>query len=264
MSDPTTPRVALVTGAADGLGAGAADRLLRDGWSVLLFDRNPLVLQTATELAEKHRIDGDRATGQVGDVTSAEDLEQAVAELDHRHGRLDLAVANAGISGEGVDVCDVPPEDFLNVTQVNLFGVYLTCHIAGRRMRDQGHGSLITTSSIFGVEPVPGAAAYCASKAGVIALTKTLALEMAPHGVRVNSIAPGYMRTEMQWAAIRQKAEVSGRSFDEERLKVVDMLPLGRHGEPQDFGAAVAFLASDDADYITGHTLGVTGGVVNW
>lgn len=258
------PKVALITGAADGLGSGAADRLVRDGWAVLLFDRNPQVVETADRLRADHAAESDRVMGRVGDVTSREDLEDAVSQLRVLHGGLHLAVANAGVSGEGTDVCDVTAEDFLSVTQVNLFGVYLTCHVAGRLMREQGFGSLITTSSIFGVEPVAGAAAYCASKAGVIALTKTMALELAPYGVRVNSIAPGYMRTEMQWAAIRQKAEISGRTFDEERQKVVGMLPIGRHGEPDDFGAAVAFLASDDASYITGHTLGVTGGVVNW
>jgi len=257
-------KVALVTGAADGLGAGAADRLVRDGWAVLLFDRNPLVVDTAEKLRKTYSARQEAVTAQVGDVTSSEDLTSAIGQLQSTHGQVDLAVANAGVASEGVDLCDVAADEFLRVTQVNLFGVYLTCHVAGKVMREQGHGSLITTSSIFGVQPVAGAAAYCASKAGVIALTKTMALEMAPYGVRVNSIAPGYMRTEMQWGAIRQKAELSGRSFEEERQKVVDLLPIGRHGEPDDFGAAVAFLASDDAGYITGHTLGVTGGVVNW
>ena len=257
-------RVALVTGAADGLGAGAANRLVRDGWTVLLFDRNPQVMETADRIRAEHAAEAGSVIGRIGDVTSHEDLDDAVNEAVTRDGRLDLAVANAGVSGEGTDVCDLTAEQFASVTQVNLFGVFLTCHVAGKVMREQRFGSLITTSSIFGVEPVAGAAAYCASKAGVIALTKTMALELAPYGVRVNSIAPGYMRTEMQWGAIRQKAELSGRTFEEERQKVVDMLPIARHGEPDDFGAAVAFLASNDASYITGHTLGVTGGVVNW
>jgi NAD(P)-dependent dehydrogenase (short-subunit alcohol dehydrogenase family) len=264
MQSSTGRKVALVTGAADGLGAGAADRLLRDGWAVLLFDLNPAVSKTADMLREKHDVPRELVMAEVGDVTSVEQVTAAVIDLTARHGRIDLTVANAGVAGEGVPIYDMTPDDFLRVTQVNLFGVYLTCHVAAARMKEQGSGSLITTSSIFGVEPVAGAAAYCASKAGVIALTKTMALDLAPYGVRVNSIAPGYMRTEMQWEAIRQKAELSGRSFNDERLEVVGMLPLARHGEPSDFGAAVAFLASDDASYITGHTLGVTGGVVNW
>lgn len=260
----TSKKVALVTGAADGLGAGAANRLVRDGWAVLLFDRNPEVIETADQLRDTHAAARETVVGHVGDVTSTEDLNKAVEQLQSLYGRVDLAVANAGVASEGVDVCDMGAEEFLRVTHINLFGAYLTCHVAGKVMRSQGNGCLITTSSIFGVEPVAGAAGYCASKAGVIALTKTMALEMAPYGVRVNSIAPGYMRTAMQWGAIRHKAEVSGRSFDEERQKVVSLLPLGRHGEPDEFGAAVVFLASDDASYITGHTLGVTGGVVSW
>lgn len=255
--------VALITGAAGGLGAGAAERLVSDGWAVLLFDRNPDVAKTARRL-EDVSASGGTAWSHVGDVATAADLEAAVDRLRSEFGGIDLAVANAGIAREGVDLCDVSDDDFMHVMTVDLFGVYLTCRVAGRPMREQRSGCIITTSSIFGVEPVRGAAAYCASKAGVIALTKTLALEMAPYGVRVNSIAPGYMRTEMQWAAIRQKAEASGASFQDERQKVVDGLPLARHGEPDDFAGAVAFLASDDASYITGHNLGVTGGVVRW
>jgi NAD(P)-dependent dehydrogenase (short-subunit alcohol dehydrogenase family) len=257
-------RVALVTGAADGLGAGAATRLVRDGWVVLLFDRDSRVTQTAERIRAEHGAPFDTVLPRVGDVTSEEDVTAAVSVLESQFDRLDLAVANAGVTGEGIELCDVTLADFDRVIGVNLLGVYLTCRAAGRKMREARSGCIITTSSIFGVEPVPGAAAYCASKAAVIALTKTMSLEMAPYGVRVNSIAPGYMHTEMQWQAIRNKAEVSGRSFEDERQEIVDFVPMGRHGEPADFGGAVAFLASEDAAYITGHTLGVTGGVVNW
>ena len=148
------------------------------------------------------------------------------------------------------------------IVDVNYRGVFLTCKYAGRVMREQGSGNIITVSSIFGQEPYPRVAAYSGSKAGVIALTLAFALEMAPHNVRVNTIAPGYMATEMQWEGLRQRADHAGISFEEERQRVWDLVPLGRHGTPEDMGALVAFLASDDAAYITGVTLGLAGGVV--
>ena len=259
-----TRKVAFITGGADGLGAGAARRLFQDGWAVHLFDRNPLVLETVREINLEDSAKGGVVTGQVGDVVSETDLESAHEFIKEKHGRLDLSLANAGIAGEIYDLVDIEIQEFRRIIDINLTGVYLTCKFAAKIMREQRSGSILITSSIFGVEPVKGAAAYCASKAAVIALSKSLCLELAPFGVRVNNIAPGYMRTEMQWQAIKDKATLSGRTFDEERLAIVSSLPIARHGEPSDFGAAVAFLTSDDASYITGNTLGLTGGVVRW
>lgn len=259
-----TRKVAFITGGADGLGAGAARRLFHDGWAVHLFDRNPLVLETVREInLEDNPTDGV-VTGQVGDVVSETDLENAHDFIKEQYGRLDLSLANAGIAGEINDLINIKLQEFERVIAINLTGVYLTCKFAAKIMCEQRSGSILITSSIFGVEPVKAASAYCASKAAVIALSKSLCLELAPFGVRVNNIAPGYMRTEMQWQAIRDKATLSGKTFDEERLAVVSSLPIARHGEPSDFGAAVAFLASDDATYITGNTLGITGGAVRW
>jgi NAD(P)-dependent dehydrogenase (short-subunit alcohol dehydrogenase family) len=257
-------KVAFITGGADGLGSGAGKRLVDDGWNVLLFDINPLVIETAKNLNGSSSEGGGSAIAIVGDVTKENDLSEAFAFLEKQYGRLDLVVANAGIGGKVKDLFEVDITDFRAIIDVNLIGVYLTCKFASKKMREAKSGSIVITSSIFGVEPVKGAGAYCASKAAVIALSKSLALELAAFGVRVNNIAPGYMHTEMQWQAIRDKAEVSGRTFEDERQNVVDFLPLGRHGEPSDYGAAVAFLASNDSSYITGNTLGVTGGVVRW
>ena len=145
---------------------------------------------------------------------------------------------------------------------MNYRGVFLTCKYAGAVMRRQGSGCIITVSSIFGQEPYPRVAAYSGTKAGVIALSQAFAVEMAPHSVRVNSIAPGYMATEMQWEGLRQRAAHAGITFEEERQRVWDLVPLGRHGSPKDMGALVAFLASDEAAYITGATFTLAGGVV--
>jgi NAD(P)-dependent dehydrogenase (short-subunit alcohol dehydrogenase family) len=253
---------ALVTGAAAGLGEGIARRLGRDGWSVLLFDVSESVSDTAAALVADLELPEGRLIAIVGDVRNEDQVEAAVAAAVNRFGGLDLAVANAGVGGVEVDLVDLEARDFDDIIAVNLRGVYLTCKAAGRVMRSDGGGSIVTISSIFAQDPFPRTAAYSASKAGVIALTEALALELAPHGVRVNSIAPGYMATEMQWAGLRARAAHAGITFEEERKRVVAMVPLGRHGTGNDVGAAVAFLASDDSSYITGHTLGVNGGVV--
>lgn len=256
------PRRALVTGAARGLGEGVARRLARDGWSVLLIDIDPAVLKTAQDLAHDLHIPEAQLVASVTDVADADQMEKAVALAVERFGGLELAVANAGIGGVETELIDLEPADFDRIVAVNLRGVYLVCRIAGRVMRAARKGSIITISSIFGQEPFPRVATYSATKAGVIALTQALALELAPYGIRINSIAPGYMATEMQWAGLRARAEHAGVTFEDERQRVVKMVPLGRHGTGDDIGAAVAFLASDEASYITGATLGVTGGVV--
>jgi NAD(P)-dependent dehydrogenase (short-subunit alcohol dehydrogenase family) len=253
---------AFITGAAQGLGAGAARRMARDGWNVLLFDRNPKVSETAEELARELSLPAEKLFPWTGDVSSEEDVEDAVSATIERFGRIELVVANAGIGGVEIDLIDLEPADFDDIIAVNLRGVYLTCRATGRFMRSAGRGSIILTGSIFGWEPYPCVATYSATKAGIHALTQALALELAPYGVRVNSIAPGYMATEMQWEGLRQRAKHAGITFEEERQRVWDTVPLGRHGTPDEFGAVVAFLASDEASYITGHTLGLTGGVV--
>jgi len=255
-------RSALVTGAARGIGAGIARRLGSEGWSVLLMDTNPMVAETASDLSDELGLPEGKLIPLVGDVTDEDQMEGAVKAAVENFGNLELAVANAGIGGVEIDLLDLEPADFDDIIAVNLRGVYLTCRAAGRVMREARQGSIITISSIFGWEPYPRVAAYSATKAGIIALTQALALELAPFGVRVNSIAPGYIATEMNWAGLRARAKHAGLTFEEERQRVWDLIPLGRHGTGDEIGAAVTFLASVDAEYITGHTLGVTGGIV--
>jgi NAD(P)-dependent dehydrogenase (short-subunit alcohol dehydrogenase family) len=255
-------RSAFVTGAARGLGEGVASRLARDGWSVLLFDENAAVGETAARLGTELELADGQLVGVVGSVADAGAVETAVQETVERFGGLELVVANAGVGGAEVDLIDLDPDEFDRIVSVNLRGVFLTCRAGGRVLRDAGGGSIVTISSIFGLEAYPRTAAYSATKAGVVALTHALALELAPYGVRVNSVAPGYMATEMQWEGLRARAAHAGVTFDEEVARVRQLVPLGRHGTGEDVGAAVAFLASEDAAYITGHTLGLTGGVV--
>ena len=260
--DGTNLKRAFVTGAARGLGEGIVRRLAQDGWSVLMSDISPSVHETAAKIIADIGISSERLIAAEHDVASAERSAELVASAVDRFGGLDLAVANAGTGGVEIDLVDLNVEDFEHIVAVNYRGVFLTCKYAGRVMREQGSGNIITVSSIFGQEPYPRVATYSGSKAGVIALTLAFALEMAPYNVRVNTIAPGYMATEMQWAGLRQRAAHAGISFEEERQRVWDLVPLGRHGTPEEMGAMVAFLASDEAAYITGVTLGLAGGVV--
>lgn len=260
--DRTKQKSALVTGAARGLGEGIVRRLAQDGWSIMMTDISPAVHETAAKIIGDTGIAAERIGAEVHDVSSAERTTELVAAAVDRFGGLDLAVANAGAGGVEVDLVDLNVEDFEHILNVNYRGVFLTCKYAGQVMREQGSGNIITVSSIFGQEPYPRVATYSGAKAGVIALTLAFALEMAPHNVRVNTIAPGYMATEMQWEGLRQRAEHAGITFEEERQRVWDLVPLGRHGTAEEMGALVAFLASDDAAYITGVTIGLAGGVV--
>lgn len=258
----TTLRTAFITGASRGLGEGVARRLASDGWSVLMTDINPTVHETASKISDELGISADRVISMEHDVSSVEQTEAAVDLVVERFGGIDLTVANAGTGGVEVELVDLDVEDFENIVNINLRGVFLTCKFAGRVMREARKGSIITVSSIFGQEPYPRVASYSGTKAGVIAMTLAFALEMAPYNIRVNTIAPGYMATEMQWGGLRQRAEHAGITFEEERQRVWDLVPLGRHGTPEEMGALVAFLASDEATYITGVTLGLAGGVV--
>ena len=261
-TDKSQAKRAIVTGAARGLGEGIVRRLAKDGWSVLMTDVSSSIHETAATLIDELGIPSERVIAAEHDVSSAEATEAVVDLATGRFGGIDLAVANAGVGGAEVDLVDLEIADFEKIVNINYRGVFLTCKYAGRVMREQGSGAIVTVSSIFGQEPYPRVAAYSGSKAGVIALTLAFALEMAPHNVRVNTIAPGYMATEMQWEGLRQRAAHAGISFEEERQRVWDLVPLGRHGTPEEMGALVAFLASDEASYMTGVTLGLAGGVV--
>lgn len=256
-----TPPAALVTGAAMGLGEGIARRLAADGWAVAMLDVSPAVSATAERLAAELDLRGGRLLPIVADVSEASAVDDAVAAVVEAFGGLRLAVANAGIGGPSDEVVDLDVADWDRVMAVNMRGAFLTCRAAARVMREARAGSIVLVASLFGRDPVARGAAYCASKAGVEALARSLALELAPFGVRVNTLSPGNMATEMHWDELRSRAAVSGRSFDEELEAARRDVPLGRHGTGADIGAAVAFLASQDASYITGHTLSVNGGI---
>ncbi len=252
---------ALVTGAARGLGEGVAARLVDDGWAVALVDIAATVRTTASALAGEH---GDRrAIGIVADVSDPADVERAVRAAIDRLGPLDLLVNVAGIGGGVTDLVDTSVEEIRRVLDVNLLGTILAAREVARGWVASGRaGSIVNIGSIFGQHGVAGGVAYGASKGGVSTATQALAAELGPHGIRVNTVSPGNMATEMHWDDLRARAAATGASFESLVEEVRRTIPLGRHGTGDDIAGAVVWLASEDAAYVTGQTIGVNGGVL--
>jgi 3-oxoacyl-[acyl-carrier protein] reductase len=258
---------AIVTGAARGLGAAIAGRLANDGADVVLLDVNADVAATAERLAgDVGRAgaarDGRVAVGLVADVSDETASAAAVDRAVHALGGVDVLVNNAGIGGPDTDVTGTNLAEFRRVLDVNLTGTFLMCRAVATVMIGQGSGGVIVNmGSVFGQQGVAGGAGYCASKAGVALLTHSLALELAPHGIRANTIAPGNMATEMHWDELRSRAARSGTAFGEQVEMVRAAIPVGRHGTGDDIAGVVAWLVSPDAGYVTGQTIGVNGGI---
>jgi NAD(P)-dependent dehydrogenase (short-subunit alcohol dehydrogenase family) len=257
------PRVrAVVTGAARGLGAATAGRLIADGASAALIDISPEVMATAAQVAAGAPHEACTAFGIVADVADETACEAAITSAADQLGGIDVLVNNAGIGGPDTPVVETAPADFWHVLQVNLGSAFLASRAAARLMIAQAAGgAIVNTGSIFGQQAVPRGAGYCASKAAVALLTQSLALELAPHGIRVNTIAPGNMATEMHWDELRSRARASGTTFEREVDLVAKSVPLGRHGTGADIAGVVTWLVSADASYVTGQTIGVNGGV---
>jgi NAD(P)-dependent dehydrogenase (short-subunit alcohol dehydrogenase family) len=245
-------KVALVTGAASGLGAEAARRLARAGAAVLLTDRD---VAGGEAVASGIAAEGSRASFAAQDVTSEEDWRTAVATATGSFGRLDILVNNAGIVGNQLDLMTHSLEDWRRILAVNLDGVFLGMRAVGPVMAAQGSGSIINISSIMGKVGMPNVAAYCASKGGVLMLTKAAAVEWAPLGIRVNSLHPGFIDTPMVSNALQ-----ASDNGNEMRSMIIAAHPLGRLGVPCEIADAIVFLASDEASFMTGAELVVDGG----
>jgi NAD(P)-dependent dehydrogenase (short-subunit alcohol dehydrogenase family) len=245
-------RVAIVTGAARGLGLDIASRLLHDGMTVSLADIDEALSDAVAGL-------GSHAFAVTCDVRDPERVDSLVQTTVSRLGRLDLFVANAGVGGGG-PITEMSDEAYRQIVGVNLDGAFFSCRAAARAMIPARAGSIVTVGSIFGRDTPAGAGVYGATKAGIIALTHALARELGPYGIRVNCVSPGNMATEMHWAALRRRSAAAGVPFERVVEEVRAGIPLGRHGTGADVAAAVSFLASDDAAYITGQTINVDGG----
>jgi 3-oxoacyl-[acyl-carrier protein] reductase len=251
-------RVAVVTGAGSGIGRASAEALAGAGAAVVCADLDG---DAATATAAAIAGGGGRARGVAVDVTRAEQVAALVAGAVAEHGRLDVMANIAGIMFER-PVLDLDEADLDRVLAVNLKGVFHGCRAAARVMVDQGGGSIVNMSSGAIDTPAPELAAYGVAKAGVAQLTRVLATEVGPAGVRVNAVAPGFVLTAM---TARHFTAPDG-TVDEERKAAVTagfgrMAPLRRIGEPEDVAGTVLFLASDASRYMTGQILRPNGGV---
>lgn len=244
-------RVAVVTGASRGLGKAMSLALAEAGADVVVVGRTMESLEvTAAEVRRLGR--GSRPLK--ADVTNGEDVERMVQLTVEEFGKIDVLVNNAGIA-ISKPTSGLSQEEWDRVITTNLKGVFLCCQAVGWEMIKRGYGKIINIASVLGMVGMPRAAAYSASKGGVIQLTRTLALEWAENNVKVNAICPGYFDTPMnkQILANPRKMEF-----------VIDRTPLGRLGKPEELAGTVIFLASEASDFITGQIICVDGGWTAW
>jgi 3-oxoacyl-[acyl-carrier protein] reductase/sorbitol-6-phosphate 2-dehydrogenase len=250
-------RIAIVTGAAGGMGGGISRRFVRDGATVVCVDR----ADSGERVAELDAIRSGAAEAVRLDVRDLAGLEALVDDVVARHGRLDVMVNNAGIEQPLHEIVDTPEDVYREVMDVNLFGVFAGCRAAGRVMRAQGGGAIINTASQLGKVAFALWGVYSASKAGVIALTQGLARELADHGVRVNAVCPGTFDTPLARRAFTAYGARSGQTYEQVREGYErDSIALHRLGDPEEMGAVCAFLAGDDASFVTGAAINLTGG----
>jgi meso-butanediol dehydrogenase/(S,S)-butanediol dehydrogenase/diacetyl reductase len=248
-------RRALVTGAGAGIGRAIARALAVAGASVAVTDLDVAAAQAVAEEI------GPRAIALRLDVTNAAETEAVMEQVADHCGGLDIVCANAGISSMA-RVTELTEDEWDANMAVNAKGVFLTNRAAVRHwLRAGAKGVIVNTASLAGKQGVPLLAHYAASKFAVVGFTQSLAREVAEHGIRVNCVCPGFMRTGMQERELVWEAALRGMTPDTVRAEYVTLTPLGRVEEPEDVADAVVFLASDAARFITGEALNVTGGV---
>jgi meso-butanediol dehydrogenase/(S,S)-butanediol dehydrogenase/diacetyl reductase len=248
-------KVALVTGGGTGIGAGVVERFVAEGAKVLITGRRAEMLEKVAG-----SLPAGSVTTLVGDVSKDGAAERMVEAALGISGRLDILVNNAAIEVNG-NLVEMDPAVWRQSLEVNLTGTFLMMKAAIPKMIEGGGGSIINVSSLAGVVAVPGAPAYCATKAGVIHLTKQVALDYGKHNVRCNVICPGPIRTSMLEMNFKPLAELWKTDMDGVFDKVRENVPLNRIANPQDIAGVFVFLAGDDSRFMTGSTVLADGGV---
>jgi len=251
-------KIALVTAASRGLGKAVALRLAQEGARVALCARGKEQLVDAA--AEIEAETGRQALAIPADVSDPATADALVEATVERFGRLDVLVTNAGGPPPG-QFLDLTPADWEAAAQLTLMSAVRLCYAAAPIMKEQGEGAILAMTSITVKQPLPNLILSNSLRLGVVGLVKTLADELAPFGIRVNSVCPGWTRTARVDQLLRDRAERNDTTPEEEAAQIAADIPLGRMGAPQEFAAAAAFLVSPAASYITGVSLLVDGGM---
>ncbi len=243
-------RIAVVTGGARGIGEAITRRLHADGYQVVVFD-----LSAPENLIEEGIVQDYVET----DVTRADSVSQAVSQVVSANGAIDVLCNNAGVSTMQ-RVVDLTEDEWDFNFNVNVKGVFLMTRAVLPRMIQRAKGVIVNTASMAGVQGVPLLAHYAASKWAVIGFTKSVALEVAEYGIRVNAVCPGYVRTSMQERELNWEGRLRGMQPEEVFEEYIRLTPLRRIEEPEDVARVVGFLVGPDAEFITGEAVNVTGG----
>lgn len=241
-------KVAIVTGGSRGIGKAIAQILASEGAKVIISGRNNGI--EANETLQEIRNNGDSVIFIQADVTKVDEVEKMIKQIINQFGKIDILVNNAGINRDAFLV-EMDPKDWLDVINTNLNGVFYCTKSASREMILQRNGKIINVSSIVGEMGIFGQCNYTASKAAVNGFTKAAAVELAPFGIQVNSVAPGMINTKMTEKL--RKSKISDR--------ILSNIPMERFGNPEEVAKVVLFLASDDSSYLTGDIIHVAGGL---
>ncbi len=239
-------KVAIVTGSTRGIGKGIAAAFAKQGATVIVTGRSE---ESAQKTVSEIQQNGGTADYFVGDVTNGEIAQEITAKVLDKYNRIDILINNAGITKDNL-LLRMSEDDFDDVIRINLKGVFNFTKVVAKVMLKAKQGSIINISSVIGITGNVGQANYAASKAGVIGFTKSVAKELASRGITVNAIAPGYIQTDMT-------AEMT----DKAQSEILDKIPMNRLGAVDDIAKACLFLASEEANYITGQTLVIDGGM---
>lgn len=240
-------KIAVVTGGSRGIGRAIALKLASMGAQIVVnYTSNSTA---ADEVVKEVEALGSKGIAVKANVANADDIENLIKEAEAQLGKIDILVNNAGITKDGL-LIRMKEQDFTDVIDVNLKGVFLTTKLIGKKMLKQKSGSIVNITSVVGLMGNAGQANYAASKAGVVGFTKSVAREFASRGIRVNAVAPGFIESDMT-------AQLSEKVVEDYMANI----PLSRFGKAEDIANTVAFLVSEQANYITGQTIQVDGGI---
>ena len=238
-------KTALVTGGARGIGLATVQRLMREGARCVIWDRDPV----AIDAAKAKLADAGEVTSDIVELAKPESVEAAVGQALGRHGHIDILVNNAGIAGVNKMLWECTPQEWRDVMEIDLFGVFLCCRAFVPGMIEAGWGRIVNVASIAGKEGNPTASHYSAAKAGVIGLTKSLGKELADTNIRVNCITPAVIETEILEQCTQAHIDY-----------MVSKIPMGRVGQVAEVAAMIAWLSSDEVSFSTGAVFDISGG----